>query len=135
MKKINPLQKRNGLLELMQEVRTTLQEHLTGAIMSIQRNLEFSNTEAGFVIFKAQMEGIVEKQGKEVVIPEMIYAEIQSLSNLRLQTLEEITRIRNRIVRWFSIYFPKIKDVYKKLDSVSDFIILKAISLPKDIVK
>lgn len=81
------------------------------------------------------MEGIVEKQGKEVVIPEMIYAEIQSLSNLRLQTLEEITRIRNRIVRWFSIYFPKIKDVYKKLDSVSDFIILKAISLPKDIVK
>lgn len=52
-------------------------------------------------------------------IPTGIYAEIRSLSNLRFQTQEEITRIRNRIARWISIYFPEYKDVYGKLDAVA----------------
>lgn len=41
-------------------------------------------------------------------IPTGIYAEIRNLSNLRIQTQEEITRIKNRIARWFSIYFSEI---------------------------
>ena len=45
-------------------------------------------------------------------IPTGIYAEIRNLSNLRIQTQEEITRIKNRMARWFSIYFPE--DVYKR---------------------
>lgn len=68
-------------------------------------------------------------------IPTGVYAEIRSLSNLRFQTQEELTRIKNRIARWFSIYFPEYKDVYGKLDAVSGRIILKEASLPKDIVK
>lgn len=68
-------------------------------------------------------------------IPTGIYAEIRSLSNLRLQTQEEITRIKNRIARWFSIYFPEIKDVYRNPDSVSGLMILKEAPLPQDIVK
>ena len=43
-------------------------------------------------------------------IPTGIYAEIRSLSNLRFQTQEELTRIKNRIARWFSIYFPEYKE-------------------------
>ena len=168
-----------------------------------KKPLEFSNNEAGFVVFKAWMEDIAEKNGKDVVIPGMeptghywfnlgaylqdngmkpvhvnphhvkkskelddnnpnkndrkdpktiaalvnegrfsypyiptgIYAEIRSLSNLRSQTQEEITRIKNRIARWFSIYFPEIKDVYKNPDSVSGLMILKVAPLPQDIVK
>lgn len=46
-------------------------------------------------------------------IPTGIYAEIRNLSNLRIQTQEEITRVKNRMARWFSIYFPEIKDVYR----------------------
>ena len=42
-------------------------------------------------------------------IPTGIYAEIRSLSNLRFQTQEGLTRIKNRIARWFSIYFLNIK--------------------------
>lgn len=38
-----------------------------------------------------------------------IYAEIRNLSNLCIQSQEEITRIKNRIARWFSIYFPENK--------------------------
>ncbi len=68
-------------------------------------------------------------------IPTGVYAEIRSLSNLRLQTQEEITRIKNRIARWFSIYFPEIKDVYKNPGAVSGLMILKVAPLPKDIVK
>ena len=52
-------------------------------------------------------------------IPTGIYAEIRSLSNLRFQTQEELTRIKNRIARWFSIYSPEYKDVYGDLKAVS----------------
>ena len=168
-----------------------------------KKPLEFSNTESGFATFKAWMEDIAEKYGKDVVIPGMeptshywfnlgaylqdngmkpvhvnphhvkkskelddnnpnkndrkdpktiaalvnegrfsypyiptgIYAEIRSLSHLRLQTQEEITQIKNRIARWFSIYFPEIKDVYKKPDSVSGLMVLRVAPLPQDIVK
>ena len=68
-------------------------------------------------------------------IPTGVYAEIRSLSNLRFQTQEELTRIKNRLARWFSIYFPEYKDVYGTLDAVSGSMILREAPLPKDIVK
>ena len=68
-------------------------------------------------------------------IPTGIYAEIRNLSNLRFRTQEEITRIKNRLARWFSIYFPEYKDVYGNLDAVSGMMILKEAPLPEDIVK
>lgn len=68
-------------------------------------------------------------------IPTGIYAEIRSLSNLRFQTQEELTRIKNRIARWFSIYFPEYKDVYGDLKAVSGRMVLKTAPLPEDIVK
>lgn len=168
-----------------------------------RKPFEFRNTEEGFLSFQAWMMDIMEKHGKEVVIPGMeptghywfslgkflqdngmkpvhvnphhvkkskelddnnpnkndrkdpktiaalvnegrfsypyiptgVYAEIRSLSNLRFQTQEELTRIKNRLARWFSIYFPEYKDVYGKLDAVSGIIVLKAAPLPVDIVK
>ncbi len=68
-------------------------------------------------------------------IPTGIYAEIRSLSNLRFQTQEELTRIKNRIARWFSIYFPEYKNVYGDLKAVSGRMVLKAAPLPEDIIK
>ena len=161
----------------------------------------FTNDEAGFAAFKAWMEDMEDKHGKETVIPGMeptghywlnlgaylqgqgmkpvhvnphhvkkskelddnnpnkndrkdpktiaglvnegrfsypyiptgIYAEIRNLSNLRIQTQEEITRIKNRIARWFSIYFPEMKDVYKKPDAISGIMVIKEAPLPCDI--
>ena len=66
-------------------------------------------------------------------IPTGIYAEIRSLSNLRIQTQEEISRIKNRIARWFSIYFPEMKDVYKKPNAKSGMMVIKKAPLPVDI--
>ncbi len=68
-------------------------------------------------------------------IPTGIYAEIRSLSNLRFQTQEELTRIKNRLARWFSIYFPEYKNVYGDLKAVSGRMVLKAAPLPEDIIK
>ena len=68
-------------------------------------------------------------------IPTGIYAEIRNLSNLRFQVQEEITRIKNRIARWFSIYFPEYKNVYGSLEATSGMMILKAAPLPVDIKK
>lgn len=68
-------------------------------------------------------------------IPTGIYEEMRSLSNLRFQTQEEVTRIKNRIARWFAIYFPEYKDVYRDLKAVSGRMILKAAPLPEDIGK
>lgn len=168
-----------------------------------KKPLEFSNTEAGFLTFKAWMGDLAEKHGKNVVIPGMeptghywfalgkflqdngmkpvhvnphhvkkskelddnspskndrkdpktiaalvnegrfsypyiptgIYAEIRSLSNLRFQTQEELTRIKNRIARWFSIYFPEYKDVYGDVKAVSGRKVLQIAPLPEDIKK
>ena len=62
-------------------------------------------------------------------IPTGIYAEIRSLSNMRFQAQEELTRAKNRIARWFSIYFPEYKDVYRDFKVVSGRIVLQAAPL------
>lgn len=68
-------------------------------------------------------------------IPTGIYAEIRSLSNLRFQTQEELTRVKNLLARWSSINFPEYKDVYGDLKVVSGRMVLKAAPLPEDIIK
>ena len=66
-------------------------------------------------------------------IPCGVYAEIRSMSNLRIQLQETITRIKNRIMRWISIYFPEYKDVYRDMLAISGLMILKEAPLPCDI--
>lgn len=66
-------------------------------------------------------------------LPEGVYAELRMASNLRFQAQEELTRVQNRIARWFSIYFPEYKDVYGKSDSVSGLMVIKQAPLPSDI--
>ena len=67
-------------------------------------------------------------------LPDGIYADLRTASNLRFQIQSELTRIQNRISRWFSIYFPEYKDVYGNPDAKSGMMILKAAPLPEDIV-
>lgn len=68
-------------------------------------------------------------------MPTGIYAEIRNLSNLRFQVQEELTQAKNRIARWFSIYFPEYKDVYWDLKAVSGRMVLQVAPLPEDICK
>lgn len=68
-------------------------------------------------------------------IPEGVYAEVRVLSSLRYQAQEELTRVTNRLARWFSIYFPEFKDVYTQPDPITGIMILHEAPLPEDIVK
>ena len=67
-------------------------------------------------------------------LPDGVYADLRTASNLRFQIQSELTRIQNRISRWFSIYFPEYKDVYGNPDAKSGIMILKQAPLPEDIV-
>ena len=58
-------------------------------------------------------------------MPEGIYADIRELSNLRLRNNEELIRAKNRLARWFDIYFPEIQDVYSGIDSKSGMAVLQ----------
>lgn len=68
-------------------------------------------------------------------IPKDNYAELRALSNLRLQTQEELTRIKNRIAKWISVYFPEYKEVYNDIYAAGGMLVLKEVSLPADILK
>ena len=67
-------------------------------------------------------------------LPDGVYADLRTASNIRFQLQAELTRIQNRISRWFNIYFPEYKTVYGKSDAKSGMLILKTAPLPEDIL-
>ncbi len=68
-------------------------------------------------------------------IPEGIFAELRTASNLRFRIESELTSVKNRMARWFSIYFPEYRKVYGKPDAKGGVMILKAAPLPEDIIE
>lgn len=68
-------------------------------------------------------------------IPEGVYAEVRGLSVLRYQAQEALTRVKNKLARWFSIYFPEFRDVYTLPNPVTGLMVLKKAPFPDDIVK
>lgn len=76
------------------------------------------------------------KDGRYMIpyLPDGVYADLRTASNIRFQLQSELTRIKNRISRWFSIYFPEYKNVYGNPDAISGMLILKQAPLPEDIL-
>lgn len=76
------------------------------------------------------------REGRYMIpyLPEGVYADLRTATNIRFQLQAELTRIQNRISRWFNIYFPEYKTVYGKPDAKSGMLILKAAPLPEDIL-
>ncbi len=76
------------------------------------------------------------REGRYMIpyLPDGVYADLRTASNMRFQIQSELTRIQNRISRWFNIYFPEYKKVYGKVDSSSGMMVLKQAPLPEDIL-
>ena len=76
------------------------------------------------------------REGRYMIpyLPDGVYADLRIASNMRFQLQAELTRIQNRISRWFSIYFPEYKTVYGQPDAKSGMLILKKAPLPEDIL-
>lgn len=67
-------------------------------------------------------------------IPTGVYAELRSMTRIRLTNTEEKTRTMNRIKRWFSMHFPEYPIIYQKLDAVGSLLLLEQVALPEDII-
>lgn len=65
-------------------------------------------------------------------IPENIYAELRVMNESRMRINSEIVAIKNRIQRWFAIYFPEYKNVFGSWECDSSIEVLKNIPLPSD---
>lgn len=68
-------------------------------------------------------------------MPEGLYAEIRELSNQRSRVAEEMTRVKNRLARWFAIYFPEYLGAFNDTRNISGSLALEECPLPADIVK
>ncbi len=76
------------------------------------------------------------KDGRYMIpyLPDGVYADLRTASNMRFQIQSELTRIQNRISRWFNIYFPEYRSVYGNIDAISGMMVLKQAPLPEDIL-
>ena len=76
------------------------------------------------------------REGRYMIpyLPDSVDADLRTASNMRFQLQAELTRIQNRISRWFNIYFPEYKTVYGQPDAKSGMLILKVAPLPEDIL-
>ncbi len=76
------------------------------------------------------------REGRYMIpyLPDGVYADLRTASNMRFQLQSELTRIQNRISRWFHIYFPEYKTVYGKTDSISGMLVIRKAPLPEDIL-
>ena len=76
------------------------------------------------------------KEGRYMIpyLPDGVYADLRTVSNMRFQIQSELTRIQNRISRWFNIYFPEYRSVYGNIDAISGMMVLKQAPLPDDIL-
>lgn len=68
-------------------------------------------------------------------IPEDIYAELRVANENRMRITREIVAIKNRIQRWFAIYFPEYKKVFGSWECDSSIEVLINCPLPTEVVK
>lgn len=67
-------------------------------------------------------------------IPEDVYAELRVANESRMRINNEIIAIKNRMQRWFAIYFPEYKNVFGSFECDSSIEVLKNCPLPSDVV-
>lgn len=69
----------------------------------------------------------------EPYIPEGVYAELRVAFNRRCDLSEALTRNSNRLTRWFDVYFPEYRKVFKDPGAETGLMVLKRAPLPADI--
>ena len=111
-----------------QKKQAVMQEHIISGLASLIENRDLETGE-----HVARTSRYV-KLLSECARADGVYADLRTASNLRFQLQSELTRLQNRMSRWFSIYFPEYKNVYGRTDAKSGMMILKRAPLPEDIV-
>lgn len=68
-------------------------------------------------------------------IPEGVYADLRILTANRQRVVREITQLKNRMARWFAIYFPEYGTVFRTYESQGSMLLLHKACTPEGIVK
>ena len=67
--------------------------------------------------------------------PDGVYADLRIMVANRKRLVRELTQIKNRFARWFAIYFPEYKEVFRDYEAQSSMLLLKAACTPKAVVE
>ncbi|HZK25534.1 MAG TPA: IS110 family transposase [Oscillospiraceae bacterium] len=71
----------------------------------------------------------------EPYIPEGIYSELRIAMETRWQIVKQLNRIRNRMKRWLSIYFPEFNQVFANWEGKAALIVLQDFPTPTRILE
>ena len=67
--------------------------------------------------------------------PDGVYADLRIMVANRKRLVRELTQIKNRFARWFAIYFPEYKEVFRDYEAQSSMLLLKAACTPKAVME
>lgn len=71
----------------------------------------------------------------EPYIPEGVYSELRVAMETRWQIVKQLNAIRNRVLRWLSIYFPEFNRAFGDWEGKAALIVLKEFPLPAQIIE
>jgi len=77
---------------------------------------------------------VIQGRYLEPNIPNGVFADLRVVNNNRLRVLKDLNGLKNKIHRWFKIYFPEYKNIFKDWSGKGSLLILKEIPLPSDIL-
>ena len=78
---------------------------------------------------------VVDGRYSKPYVPKGVYADLRVATASRKRIVNELTSVKNRICRWFSIYFPEYLDVFGSFEAESSVMVLKKAPMPSDIIK
>lgn len=78
---------------------------------------------------------VIEGRYSEPYIPEGVYADLRVATMNRGRIIKELNTVKNRIERWFKIYFPEYKQVFADIEGIASMTILGKATFPKEIVE
>lgn len=78
---------------------------------------------------------VIEGRYSAPYTPDGVYADLRIMVANRKRLVREITQIKNRFARWFAIYFPEYKEVFRDYEVQSSMLLLKVACTPKAIVE
>jgi len=78
---------------------------------------------------------VIEGRYSEPYTPDGVYADLRIMVSNRKRLVKELTQIKNRFSRWFTIYFPEYEEVFGNYESQSSMLVLKAACTPEAILK
>ena len=68
-------------------------------------------------------------------MPTGVYADLRNMTDQRLRITREIGQIRNRLARWFAIYFPEYSEVFGNVTGKGSLLVLRKACTPAAILK